>query len=57
MIDVMLDMETADLDDILMLLFSLQHPSINLLSVTVTPGSKEQINLVGYLLEICGRPD
>jgi inosine-uridine nucleoside N-ribohydrolase len=57
MIDIILDMETADLDDILMLLFSLHNSLINLLGVTVTPGSKEQINLIGHLLELCGRPD
>lgn len=44
------DMETADPDDIFTLCLLATHPKVNLLSITVHPGSKEQIGLVRHIL-------
>jgi len=45
------DMETGDPDDVLTLLFLCSHPDVDLRAVTITPGSKEQVALVRWLLE------
>jgi pyrimidine-specific ribonucleoside hydrolase len=45
------DMETGDPDDILTLLFLGAHPEVQLRAVTITPGTKEQVALVQWLLE------
>lgn len=50
MINLSLDMETADPDDILTLCMLSHHPKVNLVSVTVTPGSLHQIGLVKFIL-------
>lgn len=44
-------METADPDDVLTLCMLSHHPKVNLVSVTVTPGSKQQIGLVKFILK------
>jgi len=45
------DMETSDPDDFLTLLLLCGHPRVDLLAVTVTPGSRHQIGLVRRALE------
>jgi inosine-uridine nucleoside N-ribohydrolase len=44
--DIVWDMETGDPDDFLTLLLLLGHPRVNLLAVTVTPGTPDQVGLV-----------
>ena len=48
-----LDMETGDPDDVVMLLLCGAHPAIGskLRAVTLTPGSKEQVGLVRWILQ------
>jgi len=43
-------METADPDDVLTLCMISNHPRVNLVAVTVTPGSRHQIGLVKHVL-------
>lgn len=43
-------METADPDDVFTLCLLSHHPKVNLVSVTVTPGSLHQIGLVKFVL-------
>lgn len=50
MINVSFDMETADPDDVFTLCLLSHHPKVNLVSVTVTPGSLHQIGLVKFIL-------
>jgi pyrimidine-specific ribonucleoside hydrolase len=45
-IDVIWDMETGDPDDFITLLMLLGHPRVNLIGVTVTPGTPDQIGVV-----------
>jgi pyrimidine-specific ribonucleoside hydrolase len=52
MINVIFNCETADPDDIITLCLIAHHPKVNLLGVVVTPGSKDQINLVKHVLSI-----
>ena len=54
MIPVVLDMETADPDDAITLCFAASHPDVNLLAVTVTPGTNAQIGVVREVLSRCG---
>ena len=51
------DMETSDPDDFLTLLLLLGHPEVNLVAVTVTPGTREQLGLVRWALAEVGRAD
>lgn len=44
------DMETADPDDVFTLCLLATHPKVNLLSVTVHPGSQHQIGIVRHIL-------
>ena len=48
------DMETGDPDDVLTLLFICAHPRIELKALTVTPGSREQVSLVRWILNEAG---
>lgn len=50
-INIAFDMETSDPDDVFTLCFLASHPQVNLISVTVTPGSKQQIGLVKLILD------
>jgi inosine-uridine nucleoside N-ribohydrolase len=50
-INLSFDMETADPDDVLTLCLLSHHPRVNLVSVTVTPGSRSQIGLVKFVLK------
>jgi inosine-uridine nucleoside N-ribohydrolase len=46
------DMETADPDDIFTLCLLATHPKVELVSVTVHPGSKHQIGVVKHVLSL-----
>merc|ERR1712147_64340 len=48
------DMETGDPDDVLTLLFLCSRPDVELLAVTITPGSDEQVALVRWILQHMG---
>lgn len=50
MLNLAFDMETSDPDDVLTLCMLSNHPKVNLVAVTVTPGSKHQIGLVKFIL-------
>lgn len=50
-----LDMETSDPDDFLTLLLLLGHPEVDLVAVTVTPGTREQVGLVRQALAWFGK--
>lgn len=52
MINVIFDCETSDLDDMLSLCLLLDHPKVNLLGVTITPGSQEQVAVVKKILSL-----
>ena len=49
-IPVHFDMETADPDDLMALCLIIGHPSLQLVSVSVTPGTDEQVGLVREVL-------
>jgi len=52
-INLILNMETADFDDILTLCFvGGNHPKINLRGVIITPGANDQVNLVKHVLKM-----
>ena len=51
------DMETGDPDDFLTLLLLLDHPRVELLAVTITPGTADQVGLVRWALAQLGRQD
>lgn len=55
MLNIAFDMETSDPDDIFTLCLLSHHPRVNLVAVTVTPGSKHQIGLVQYVLALLGK--
>lgn len=48
--NVVFDMETGDPDDVFALCFLTSHPEVNLVGVTITPGTDEQVGIVKYLL-------
>jgi inosine-uridine nucleoside N-ribohydrolase len=48
---VAFDMETSDPDDALTLCLLATHPAIQLVAVTVTPGTPQQVGLIRLLLE------
>lgn len=50
MINIIYNMETADPDDAFTLCMLSSHPKVNLVGVTVTPGSAEQVTLVKSFL-------
>ncbi len=50
-IDIILDMETADPDDVMTLCLAIHHPMVRLRAVTVTPGTDEQVGLVRHILK------
>ncbi len=43
---VIFEMETSDPDDFMTLLWLADHPEIELLAVLITPGSKDQCQLL-----------
>ncbi|MFO0554766.1 MAG: nucleoside hydrolase [Polyangiaceae bacterium] len=44
--DILFDMETSDPDDFITLLLLLGHPRVNLVGVTITPGTPDQVAVV-----------
>jgi hypothetical protein len=52
---VIFEMETSDPDDFMTLLWLADHPNVDLLAVLVTPGSRDQCQLVRWGLDHCGR--
>jgi inosine-uridine nucleoside N-ribohydrolase len=54
-LDVVWDMETGDPDDFVTLLLLLGHPRVNLLGVTITPGTPDQVGVVRQALAWFGR--
>ena len=54
--NVVFDMETSDPDDVCTLMFLCSHPKVNLVAVTVTPGTMDQISLVKAVLDKTGKP-
>jgi Inosine-uridine nucleoside N-ribohydrolase len=55
MINIIFDMETSDPDDVFTLCLLSHHPQVNLLGVTVTPGSRHQIGLVKHILKLLNK--
>lgn len=53
-IPVIFEMETSDPDDFMTLLWLADHPGVNLVGVMVTPGSRDQCQLVRWGLDLCG---
>lgn len=55
---LIVDVETADPDDSLMLMLAATHPSLELVAVNVTPGTPEQVAVVRAILaDLCGASD
>lgn len=55
-IDVeIVDTNSRDIDDTLMLMLLVSDPRFEVMCVTVTPGTKEQIQVVQYILNIAGK--
>jgi len=48
------DMETGDPDDVLTLLFLCSKTAVQLRAVTITPGTQEQVSLIGWILREVG---
>lgn len=57
MINIIYNMETADPDDALTLCMLSSHPKVNLVAVTITPGSSEQVTLVKSFLHALDKYD
>lgn len=55
--NILFDMETRDPDDVFALCWLAGHPGVDLLAVTINPGSREQVGLVRSILERLGRRD
>src|SRR5687767_6333246 len=53
-LDVHFDTETGDPDDLCTLLILLAHPAYHLRSVSVTPGTDEQVGMLKYVLALAG---
>lgn len=50
-----LDMETNDPDDAMVLAIAATHPRVHLVSVSVTPGGRDQVGLVQHILRLLGK--
>jgi len=57
MIKIVYDMETNDPDDPMTLALLATHPKVELIGVTVVPGSQEQMKFVRGVLDQLGRED
>lgn len=51
---IIFEMETSDPDDFMTLLWLADHPGVELLGVVVTPGSRDQCQLVRWGFDRCG---
>ena len=56
-IPIIMELETGDPDDILALLFILEHPRAQLKAIVMSPGSPDQIGLIKHLLIKYHHPD
>ena len=56
-IPIIMELETGDPDDILALLFILEHPRAQLKAIVMSPGSPDQIGLIKHLLTKYHHPD
>jgi len=56
-IPLVFEMETGDPDDFLTLLWLADHPRVRLKAVLVTPGGRDQCQLVRWGLDLCGQQD
>lgn len=54
---IVFEMETSDPDDFMTLLWLADHPGVELAGVVVTPGSRDQCQMVRWGLDLCGRQD
>lgn len=54
-IPVLFDLETKDPDDILTLCLIADHPRVDLVAVTINPGTDEQVGVVAEVLQRLGR--
>lgn len=50
--NIILNLETADPDDIFTLCFLSHHPEVNLVGITIAPGSMQQVALVKDILHL-----
>ena len=57
MLDFIFDMETQDPDDFFTLALLCTHPRVNLIAITVTPGTPHQIGVVRHTLDLLGKGD
>jgi pyrimidine-specific ribonucleoside hydrolase len=55
MLDIHFDMETQDPDDVMTLAVLATHPRVMLMSVSTTPGGRDQVGLVKHVLRLLGR--
>lgn len=53
-LDIHFDTETGDPDDLCTLLLLIAHPEYRLRSVSVTPGTNEQVGMIKSVLQRCG---
>lgn len=51
MYNILFDMETNDIDDFLTLCYLASHKEVNLLGVTLNPGSPEQVGIVKWVIK------
>lgn len=51
------DIETSDPDDVVAVCILATHPRVDLLGVSVIPGSREQVGLLRHVLSVLGRED
>ena len=56
-IPIVMELETGDPDDILALLFILEHPRAQLKAIVMSPGSPDQIGLIKHLFTKYHHPD
>jgi len=57
MIRIAYDMETSDPDDVMTMCILATHPRVDLVAVTVTPGSFEQVGIIKHVLRLLVRDD
>ena len=56
-IPIVMELETGDPDDILALLFILEHPRAQLKAIVMSPGSPDQIGLIKHIFTKYHHPD